>query len=366
MDFDKYKGTFIAVGVGLLVFLIAFFLVFDITVIKGNEIGVKETWSGGVVDTPLRPRTYFVMPWERIQKYPTSVRVFVMNDKEETDAVEGRDVDSYLVQAADSQDMHLSLQVQWRIDPAHVIDIHTTVGPDMIEEKILRPTLLRVVKDAATRMEAIEAYAGEGLVKLQQSIEDELNREEGELRRRGVIVDSFVIEHIRLDDEFVGEIKARQVATQRQLRAVEEEKAAQAEALKAKAEAQADLNRRVVEAERDKQVAVLEAEQKKESTVLAAEAEKEKEVLAAEAEKEASELRAQAILAIGQAEAEAEKLKFSAYSADGAERFVQIEVARHTAEAFKNIKGYLPESMQIFTLGESFNKAIENVVAPKK
>src|SRR5690606_5956050 len=137
----------------------------------------------------------------KIHTYSTSVQVFVMNDNDSGEEVgEGRAQDSYLVQSKDNQDMHLSLQVQWRIDPTHVVIIHKTVGPQHIEEKILRPTLLRVVKDEATTREAIQAYSGIGLVELQQDIERVLNDENGELRSRGVIVDSFVIEHIRLDN----------------------------------------------------------------------------------------------------------------------------------------------------------------------
>lgn len=355
----------IVVGVVLLFAVIVIFSMFDVVAVKGNQVGVMETWYGGVMNDPLPPKTYFCWPWQRIQTYPTSVQVFVMNDKTVEETGAGRSQDSYLVQSKDNQDMHLSLQVQWRIDPKHVVTIHKTVGPELIEEKILRPTLLRVVKDEATTREAIQAYSGVGLVELQQDIEKDLNDETGELRNRGIIVDSFVIEHIRLDTEYVGEIKARQVAMMREQRAVQEEKAAQAEALKAKAVAQADLNKAVVEAERDKQVAVLKAEAENEKVILQAEAEKQKVVLAAEAKKEAGELEAQAILAIGTATAESEKLKFTAYSAEGSEVYARIEIAKAMGDAFGNIKGYLPENMQIFTLGENFLQAVENVVNTK-
>lgn len=358
----------VVIAVVLLLSVTTFFLVTDIVTIKGSEVGVKEDWWTGVQDEPLRPGTYFVKPWESVHTYSTAVRVFVMNDKtpDEGETNAGRKIDSYLVQSKDSQDMHLSLQVQWRIDPAHVVDLHKTVGPENIEERVLRPTLLRVVKDQATVKEAIQAYSGAGLVTLQQDIEKDLNNTEGELRDRGVIVDSFVIEHIALDAEYVQEITARQIAIQRELRAVQEEKAAQAEALKAKAVAQADLNKAVVEAERDKQVQVLKAEADNAQEVLKAEAEKQKVVLAAEGEKESGELKAAAILAIGTATAESEKLKFSAYSAEGAETYARIQVANAMADAFGNIQGYLPENMQVFTLGESFMSAVENVVGSGK
>jgi regulator of protease activity HflC (stomatin/prohibitin superfamily) len=341
-------------GVSSLVVAITMFVAFfDIVPIKGNQIGVKENWSSGVNKEPLPPGTYLAMPWERIVPYSTSVQVFVMNDKaaSEGETATGRDHDSYLVQSKDSQDLHLSLQVQWRIDPAHVVNLHKTVGADHIEERVLRPTLLRIVKDEATTREAIAAYSGSGLVALQQAIEKDLNKTDGELAQRGIIVDSFVIEHIKLDAEYVKEITARQIAIQRELRAVQEEKAAQAEALQAKAVAQSSLNKAVVEAQSQMQVAVLKAE-----------GEAKKITLASQARKDSAELEAAAIIATGKANAESEKLKYAAYAAPGAEVYARIQIAASMAEAFGNIKGYIPENMTIFTMSDSFQKAVENIV----
>lgn len=118
----------------------------------------------------------------------------------------------------------------------------------------------------------------------------------------------------------------------------------------------------MVEADRDAKVKVVAATAAAEQQVLAAEAEKKKSVLAAEAEKESGELKAQAILALGKANAESEKLKFSAYSAPGAEIYAKIQIADSMSKAFGNIKGYLPENMSIFTLGNNFQQAVENVM----
>jgi regulator of protease activity HflC (stomatin/prohibitin superfamily) len=386
----KNQVRLIVVGAVLLLGTVFTVAMFDITPIHGNEVGVKETWFHGVEKDPLLPYTYFVLPWERVTPYTTSVRVFVMNDKSTnrgTDAQVdvGRENDVYAVSSKDNQEMKMSLQVLWRLDPTKVVDLHKTVGHDNIADKILRPILLRVVKDNATTREAINAYSGEGLVKLQQDIEKSLNDETGELRQHGVIIDNFVIEHLGLDPDFLREITLRQVATQKKLRADAEEKAAQADALKAKAVARADYEKQVVEAERDKAVKVLAAEATNEQSILAAEAEAKKVTLAAEADakkvalsaeaeakkvvisaqakKDAGELEAAGILAVGKATAEAEKLKFSAYGATGAEVYARIEVAKSLAMAFGNIKGYLPENMQIITLGDNFLKSVENVVS---
>lgn len=338
-------------GVVVLVGMMVLVAAFDLVPIKGSQVGVKETWFDGVKPDPLPPRTYFVLPWERVQEYSVAVQVFTMSGET-----------AYLVQSKDSQDMHLSLSVQYRLDPLKIVQLHKTVGPTGIESTIITPTVQRVVKDEATTREAIEAYAGEGLKKLQDDILKEL-RSSVELSEHGIIVDNFVIQHIKLDPNYTTEITQRQIAVQKEMRARQEEKAATAEAAKAKAVAQADYETKLVGAKRDKEVQVTQAEADQEQAILKAEGEKQKTVLAAEAEKESAELQASAIKALGEANAEAERLKFSAYSAPGSEVYAKIEVAKSLGASLSGIKGYLPEKMQVFTLGENFMKAVENVVS---
>lgn len=370
----KQTLSLIATGVIVVALLLASVFIVDIETVEGNEIGVKETWSDGVLADPLQPKTYVLFPGftQKVFKYDMSSQVFVMNDQANETYGEGRRRDSYLVQSSEGQDMRISLNIRWRRDPLKVVELHKTVREN-VEEKILRPELMRVVKDQATTRSALDAYSGEGLVKLQSDISVALMSAGAELRQRGVIVENFVIEHIGLDPSYVEQIKARQVAVQARLRAIEETKAAEAMAEQAKAEAQAAYERAVVDARRDKDVGVLEAEKRAEQQVLdakaaaqrvelAAEADKNRNVLAAEGEQEAALLRAQAIEALGKAEAEATKLKLGAYSAEGSEAFVRIEVAKSMSEAFKNIDGYLPQDMTVNLLSDSFLRAVEAVV----
>jgi regulator of protease activity HflC (stomatin/prohibitin superfamily) len=369
--------SLVIAGVVIVTLIIASLFIVDITTVEGNEIGVKETWEGGVEPDALQPKTYVLFPGftQKIFKYDTSSQVFVMNDAANATYGEGRARDSYLVQSSEGQDMRISLNVRWRRDPAFVIDQHKTVR-DNVEEKILRPEIMRIVKDRATTRTALDAYSGEGLVKLQSDISTALMSPEADLRKRGVIVENFVIEHIGLDPAYVEQIKARQVAVQERLRAIEETRAAEARADRAKAEAQASYEKAVVDARRDKEVGVLNAEKLAEQQVLdataaakrvelAAEADKNRNVLAATGEQQAALLRAQAIEALGKAEAEATRLKLSAYSAEGSEAFVRIEVAKSMSDAFKNIDGYLPQDMTINLLGDSFLNAVQAVVGGK-
>ncbi|ALG68175.1 SPFH domain-containing protein [Beggiatoa leptomitoformis] len=364
---------------GLVLSLVAIFilmpLLLKIATVNGNQVGVLETWTGGVQSEPYPARTYFLFPGfsQTMFTYPLSLQVFVMNDKAyNQEFAEGREKDAYLVQSSEGQDMHISLNVQWRIDSSKIVDIHRTVR-DNIEEKMLRPVVMRVVKDQATKRTAIEAYSGEGLVKLQTDIFIALTDPNSELRTRGILVENFVIEGIRLDPKYIGEITERQVAVQRRLKADEQTKAAQAEALRAEAEAQADLKRRVVEAERDKQVGILNAEKESQQSMLAAEASKRQVVLNAEAQqqkfvleatgtRDARLLEAEGTLAIGKSEAEAQRLRLSAFAVAGADAYVKVEVAKAFATAHQNVKGYLPNDMSIYTLGSNFMDAIENMM----
>ncbi len=113
-----------------------------------------------------------------------------------------------------------------------------------------------------------------------------------------------------------------------------------------------------------KQVQVLASEARAQEQVNAAKAEAEKTVVEANGRRDAAVADAAAILAKGQAEAEAQRLKLSAYAVPGAEAFVQIEVAQSMAEAFKGIQGYLPGDMQINLLSDSFLKSVRGMMAP--
>jgi len=367
------------IGVGVLLGVVA---LVDLETVAGSEVGVKETWSG-VDPNPLPPGTYSRNRiTTNIYRYDMTSRVFVMNDTPPTarESGHGRDYDAYLVQSQDQQDMHINLSVRWRFDQPSIVNVHKNyhahmdaADPNIIEERLLRNTVQLVVKNHATKMKATDAYSGEGLVKLQTEIEQDLASPDSELRKQGIIVENFVIEKIGLDPKYAEEIKARQIAQQKKLRADEETKAAEADALRVRAVAQADLNKAVVEAERDKQVAKLKAEQEaaakltaaeaqKQQTILAAQAEAERLKIASEAEKAAAENRASAVLAEGRAKAEAQKLLYAAYEGIGGQTFAQIEISRNMGSAFQNFNGFLPQNMSFTSLSGDFMGAIRTAL----
>lgn len=366
-------GRLILVGIALIVLLIASLVTISPNRVAGHELGVRENWSG-IYEEPLGPGTHWLFPGfaNNVFRYDMGFKVFVMTDE----ANKEKDAPAFHVQSKEGQDMAISLVVQWRIDPKKLVQLHRSARGD-IEDKIVKPTVMRIVKDEATMRTAVDAYSGDGLVKLQAAIEKDLTNPNGELSERGIMVEGFVIEGIKLDDSYIGEIRARQVATQKKSRADEETKAAEALALKAKADAQADYNKQVVEAERAKAVGILKAEEQAQSQViaakadaekveLAAKADKKKVVLAAEGVKEEGILKAQAIEAIGKAEAESAKLKLSAFSVPGSDNYTRIEVAKAMAQSTWSMKGYLPANMSVNVLSENFMRSVEAFLGEKK
>lgn len=370
----------IMLGIAGIVGLIVIFTMVKFQTVKGNEYGILETWGGGVINEVYQPKTHVLFPgfMKKMFIYDGASQVFVMNDKpmsQEKTAV-GRDSDAYLVQSQEGQDMKISLNLRWRIDPKQLVSIHKTVRLD-IEDKIIRPVVMRVVKDKATKMKAIDAYSGEGLVKLQADIQDALSgkdsKETDELAERGVIVENFVIEHIELDPKYIEEIKGKQIATQKQLRAVEEQKAAEAEALVAKAKAQADYNTKlvaqqllatnmVIQAQADNERVIIAAKAQQQQLQIEAEGQKQKLTLEAEGKQAAMEATAKGTLAMGQAEAKAKELMLNAYMAAGTNAYVQVEVAKALAEGTKGIQGYLPNNFNPTIISGNFTDAIQQIL----
>lgn len=349
--------------------VVGFFAMAEFPTIKANQRGVQENYSG--LDQQVKmPGTYTLFrPSQEMYPYDIDQRVSEIQQE---------------VKSADNQKVHITAKIRWRLDPEKVVSIHTSNRNT--EAALLVPEAINVINTRSTSEHAIAIYSGDTQNALRQHIEEGLKAPAGELRTKGVIVDSFVFVKVELDPEYTKEIVARQIAIIATTRAVEQQKAAIAEADKVKAEAQSDLNRQVVAAQRDKEVGVLNAQKDSEvkviqakasaqQTTLAAEAESQKTLIAAKAEaarnvaisdaqKQAELNRAVGIEAIGRAEAEAQKLRLSAYAVPGADAFVKIEVSKSLGNAFSNVRGYLPAGVTYNTVAKDFDAATTILVNP--
>lgn len=356
--------------------------------IRGNQLGVKETVWNGVSNTVMTPGTYIIYPmFEAVYRYDMTPKVFSMGQVGSVNGNrihDGADFPEHKTTSSDNQNMEMALKVQWAFDPATLVKMHKLYhasidtegeGEAIIENKVLLPRVISTINTNATSFKAIEAYSGEGFIRLQERIRTGLTSDQS-IKDAGSTIMNVTIDTIKLDDKYIGEINARQLAEMKTLRAKQEEIAAEAQSKVAKAVAQSDYEKQVVEAERKKQVDILESEAKKQQTIneataqaervrLNAEAQAAQVVVAAEAEQKAGVLKAQAILALGQAEAEATKLKMSAYNTAGSQQFVTIEVAKSMADSFKGIQGYIPQGMTMNTLSGNFIDGLRTVLGTK-
>lgn len=350
-------------GIVLLIAIIAAFQCVNWKMIGGNELGIKETYNDGVVSNVYQPGLQWMTPaWsQKFYVYDASVQTFsAKNPTGDKDKDAQINMVPYKVPSSEGQDMTISFNIRWRLDPTRLVQFHRMVRTEP-EKKLIMPIAMRVIRDEATKRRAIDAYSGTGLVQLQSDIQSALLNHP-ELREAGIIVENFVIEHNDLDPNYIAEIRGKQIATQRQLRAKEEQLAAEADALVAKAKAQADANAQIVAADRAKQVTILNAQAENEKAIIAAKAEQQKRVFEAEGKRDADIAEAKGILERGKAEAEARKLMLQSYAVPGADVFARIEIAKQMAPAFAGIRGWLPQDMKVNLLSANFMESVENLM----
>jgi hypothetical protein len=234
--------------------------------------------------------------------------------------------------------------MQYTLDPTKLSQLHRTSQVNY-EDLVIKPALTRIISDMATTQTVLDFYSGEGRVALQRGIEKAITDNEG-LSSVGIRVETFVIDSIDLDPNYVAEITGRQLATQKKLRAIEEAKAAEEVAKKVEAEAQADKLKKIVEAEAAKEQKIKAAEASAAEVELAAKADAVKVKAAAEASRFQKEQDAKGLLAQGTAQAEvAEKQRNAKYAGESGRLQAQVEIEQARIGLFKNMKleGVIPE-----------------------
>jgi regulator of protease activity HflC (stomatin/prohibitin superfamily) len=316
--------------------------------VEGHERVVMQHWDAGIEKDLLGPGTHFYNGFTRSPyRYNIGTQKFIMGLQSHYGQAETVDFPAYTITTGGSgkeQPATFSCTLQYRLDPIKLQQLHSAVQHEY-EDLVIKPALTRIISDAATTKTVIDFYSGEGRVALQVHVEDSIIKNQA-LSDVGIAVETFVIDSIDLDNNYVAEITGRQLATQKKLRAQEETLAANEEAKKVQALAEAEKNKRVVAAEASKRETELGAEAEKNKTVFAAQAEAEKVKALAEADRFRKEQDAKGLLAQGLAEAEvAQKKKMSKYEGESGARqaLVEIEIAR--VELFKNLQlqGVLPE-----------------------
>jgi len=377
-------NTLIGFAVAAVLLLVVIFSTFKYQTIEGNQAGVMETWDKCVLPDAYGPKTYWLNRWtENLHAYDMSGQVFVINSQTTIKAQQGRQIDVLEVKSSDAQRVHFDITLQWHRSIENLAKMHRQYRDD-VEERLIRPTLLKVVSFRATIKPAIELYAGMSLVQLQKDIENELKDPNGALYQDGVRVDSFVIDRTEFPDaKYVENIEARQRALIAQSRFEAEQKSNQAEAdaarikalkdqyeqvVKADTEAkrtvinqQAESDKATIQTKADALNAVTKQEAESKKIVLQAEADAKKQVALSESARQAEINRATGIEAVGKAEAEANRLKLTSFSAPGSENYVKVEVSKQFAAGLNNIR-FFPSNATYNTIASDFDKGLSLLV----
>ena len=330
------------------------------TRVEGNERMLKQYISSGLSNEIFGSGTYFYIPFfTTTYVYHVGTEKFIMGKKEFYNGKGSDFVDypAYTITTGGNgreQPATFSVTLQYRLDPKKLVELHKS-AQSKYEDLVIKPALTRIISDAATQLTVLDFYSGDGRIKLQKSIENGITAHP-ELDRVGIIVETFVIDSIDLDEKYVAEIMGRQLATQTRLRAVEEAKAAEEVAKKVEAEAQANKLKLIVEAEAAKGQRVKAAEAAASEVELAAKADATKVKAAAEASRFQKEQDAKGLLAQGLAEAEVAQKKAAAkYSGEAGARMAQVEIEQARVQLFSGMKisGVLPENTMMTIINGS-------------
>jgi len=322
--------------------ILSFVLIFTLVgyeTIEGTERAVVQDWNDGVLDILITPGTSFYMPLTTTYyKYKIGTEKFIMGNEELYNGKGADYVDypPFTITTGGSgkeQPATFSVTLQYHLTPNKLVALHNK-AQNSYEDQIIKPALTRIISDLATTQTVLNFYSGVGRVALQKNIELAITNHPS-MSEAGIIVETFVIDQIKLDVAYVAEITGRQLATQKTLRAIEEAKAAEQVAERVKAEAKAEKFKKIVQAEAAKEVKIKQAE-----------ANKAQALLKADADRYRKEQDARGLLAQGLAQAKVDNArKTSRYSGQSGARQAAVEINQARVELLKNfsVTGIIPE-----------------------
>lgn len=368
----KGKILMAVLGVGLFVTLIMSFMFVGYTTVEGDERVVVQNWNSGVLDTILTDGTHFYIPLTTTHyKYKIGTDNFIMGNSEKYTGKGSNfaDFPEFEVTCGGSgkeQPAKFSVTLQYHLDAKKLINLHKTAQNEY-KDLVIKPALTRIISDLSTTKTVLDFYSGTGRVSLQKAIEKAIT-EHPKLSEAGIIVDTFVIDDIDLDPEYVAEITGRQIALQRELREKAEAKAAEQTAIKKEKLAEADKLTRIVAAEAKKQEQIKAAEAEAAKIELDAKANATRVKEAAAADRFRKEQDAKGALALGLAQAKvAKEKKMSKYEGEAGLRQAQVEMTMHRVEMFKNmnLKGIVPEKTVLTIIQDQVGRGVEKVLNVK-
>ncbi|MEO6954305.1 MAG: SPFH domain-containing protein [Polyangia bacterium] len=180
-----------------------------------TEVGIRTSLLGifdkrGAQQTYSPGGTYVVMPvfnaWTTL---PLSQQNLLMNaNPKDGDRPVPDDV---TFKTKDGNNVHIDVNLMWRIDPSHAGEIISNLGDDIseIEERIVRPLSRAVIRDVFNEITSEEYYQ----VAVKNRVAEKARNEcATALAPHGILVDMLQVQQHRFDEEYQAAINAQKQA----------------------------------------------------------------------------------------------------------------------------------------------------------
>ena len=209
----------------------------SVTVISEGRVGVKYRF-GKIVETGMEPGMHLHIPLiENIKKIDVTEQVYIA------------DVSAY---TKDTQTVRsLDIQLNYYYNRSELDTIIRTIGIPNVEDKLVAPNIISVLKNEVGKYKAEELIANRSL--LEQATQEEISKI---LNKYGIIVSKISIQDIEFNEAFEQVVEQKVAAEQRALtvqnETVQKEEEAKQQVIAAQAEADATLIKAEAEAKANK------------------------------------------------------------------------------------------------------------------
>ena len=209
----------------------------------------------------------------------------------------------------DAFEIQMDFTAIWGVMPENASDIVRKFGSmDAVEQKVIQPQSGSICRNNGSKLGAVELLVGESRQQFQSDTTKEFEKV---LLDKGITLLYGLVRHIYIPQEVRFPIQQKFIADELKLTRDQEKETAKIEANLGEAEQQVKLEAERVRVETTKLVAELKAEGDKK----ARETEAETKQLVAAIDKQAAEFEAKKVVALGEAEAKAERLQQEAKAA---------------------------------------------------
>ncbi len=198
----------------------------SVTVISEGRVGVKYRF-GKIVETGMEPGMHLHLPLvESVKIIDVTEQIYIA------------DVSAY---TKDTQTVRsLDIQLNYYYNRSELDTIIRTIGIHNVEDKLVAPNIISVLKNEVGKYKAEELIANRSL--LEQATQEEISKI---LNRYGIIVSKISIQDIEFNEAFEQVVEQKVAAEQKALtvqnETVQKEEEAKQKVIAAQAEAEATL-----------------------------------------------------------------------------------------------------------------------------